>query len=188
MQICCSVLYPLSCPSQQCHGCACNGCANGPEWPGLHLRWAHSAPLLVERHWLPAATRIRFKSLMLTCRALAGSVPLLLEPIPTCPLHSARERHGSKPSVEARPSRLFSNLAPQQRNSPLSSGGAEAIFSFFTKSFWSNTLCCLPPHSFSTVLLWWFRTIWWYFYLQSSQLYSSFIPSLTVVALYESIC
>ena len=34
---------------------------------------AHVTPLLIELHWLPVAARIKFKSLMLAYRVLAGS-------------------------------------------------------------------------------------------------------------------
>ena len=39
---------------------------------------AHVTPLLIELHWLPVAARIRFKSLMLAYRVLAGSAPMHL--------------------------------------------------------------------------------------------------------------
>ena len=36
---------------------------------------AHVTRLLIELHWLPVAARIKFKSLMLAYRVLAGSAP-----------------------------------------------------------------------------------------------------------------
>src|SRR4029434_2887784 len=39
---------------------------------------AHVTPLLIELHWLPVAARIKFKSLMLAYRVLAGSAPTYL--------------------------------------------------------------------------------------------------------------
>ena len=39
---------------------------------------AHVTPLLTELHWLPVAARIKFKSLMLAYRVLAGSAPTYL--------------------------------------------------------------------------------------------------------------
>ena len=35
-------------------------------------------PLLIELHWLPVAARIKFKSLMLAYRVIAGSAPTYL--------------------------------------------------------------------------------------------------------------
>ena len=39
---------------------------------------AHVIPLLIELHWLPVAARIKFKSLMLAYRVIAGSAPIYL--------------------------------------------------------------------------------------------------------------
>ena len=39
---------------------------------------AHVTPLLIELHWLPVAARIKFKSLMLAYRVIAGSAPTYL--------------------------------------------------------------------------------------------------------------
>src|SRR4029434_1705315 len=39
---------------------------------------AHVTPLLTELHWLPVAARIKFKSLLLAYRMLAGSAPIYL--------------------------------------------------------------------------------------------------------------
>src|SRR4029434_1932846 len=39
---------------------------------------AHVTPLLIDLHWLPVAARVKFKSLMLAYRVLAGSAPTYL--------------------------------------------------------------------------------------------------------------
>ena len=39
---------------------------------------AHVTPLLIELHWLPVAACIKFKSLMLAYRVIAGSAPTYL--------------------------------------------------------------------------------------------------------------
>src|SRR4029434_9746467 len=39
---------------------------------------AHVTPLLIDLHWLPVAARIKFKSLMLAYRVIAGSAPTYL--------------------------------------------------------------------------------------------------------------
>ena len=39
---------------------------------------SHITPLLIELHWLPVAARIKFKSLMLAYRVIAGSAPTYL--------------------------------------------------------------------------------------------------------------
>jgi len=39
---------------------------------------AHVTPLLIELHWLPVDARIKFKSLMLAYRVIAGSAPIYL--------------------------------------------------------------------------------------------------------------
>ena len=38
----------------------------------------HVTPLLIELHWLPVAAHIKFKSLMLAYRVIAGSAPTYL--------------------------------------------------------------------------------------------------------------
>ena len=45
---------------------------------GRQPKRAHVTPLLIELHWLPVAARIKFKSLMLAYRVLAGSAPTYL--------------------------------------------------------------------------------------------------------------
>ena len=38
----------------------------------------HVTPLLIELHWLPVAAHIKFKSLMIAYRVIAGSAPTYL--------------------------------------------------------------------------------------------------------------
>src|SRR4029434_7907588 len=79
---------------------------------------AHVTPLLIELHWLPSAARIKFKSLMLAYRVLAGSAPtylnvLLKANVTPRTLRSSSERRLALPSVQARQSRLFSFVVPR---------------------------------------------------------------------------
>ncbi len=58
---------------------------------------AHVTPLFISLHWLPVATRIKFKPLMLTYRTATGSAPayfhsLMTIYIPSRSLRSASER------------------------------------------------------------------------------------------------
>ncbi len=58
---------------------------------------AHVTPLFISLHWLPVATRIKFKTLMLANRTTTGSAPayfhsLLRIYIPSRSLRSASER------------------------------------------------------------------------------------------------
>ena len=73
---------------------------------------AHVTPLLIELHWLPVAARIKFKSLMLAYRVLAGSAPTYLNALVRAnvtprTLRSSSERRLALPSVQARQSRIF---------------------------------------------------------------------------------
>ena len=74
---------------------------------------AHVTPLLIELHWLPVAARIKFKSLLLAYRVLAGSAPIYLNALVRANvtprmLRSSNERRLTLPSVQVRQSRLFS--------------------------------------------------------------------------------
>lgn len=42
---------------------------------------ARITPLLIQLHWLPVAAHIKFKSLMLADRVIAGSAPTYLIPL-----------------------------------------------------------------------------------------------------------
>ena len=83
---------------------------------------AHVTPLLVSLHWLPIEARIKFKSLTLAYRVLAGSAPsylsVLIQPYtPARPLRSSQERllrHANTTTKSQ--SRLFSFLLPQWWN------------------------------------------------------------------------
>ena len=68
---------------------------------------AHVTPLLIELHWLPVAARIKFKSLMLAYRVLAGSAPTYLNALVRANvtprmLRSSSERRLALPSVQVR--------------------------------------------------------------------------------------
>ena len=78
-------------------------------------------PLLMELHWLPVAARIKFKSLMLAYRVLAGSAPTYLNALVRTNvtprmLRSSSERHLALPSVQVWQSRLFSFVVPRWWN------------------------------------------------------------------------
>src|SRR4029434_1334102 len=49
---------------------------------------AHVTPLLIELHWLPVAARIKFKSLMLAHRVIAGSSHTYLNALVRAKLYS----------------------------------------------------------------------------------------------------
>src|SRR4029434_2657528 len=81
--------------------------------PPRRLTTEQLTPLLIELHWLPVAARIKFKSLMLAYRVLAGSAPTYLNALVRANvtprmLRSSSERRLALPSVQARQSRLFS--------------------------------------------------------------------------------
>src|SRR4029434_4978212 len=68
---------------------------------------AHLTPLLIELHWLPLAARIKFKSLMLAYRVIAGSAPIYLNALvrPNVTprmLRSSNERCLALPCVQVR--------------------------------------------------------------------------------------
>src|SRR4029434_3059428 len=74
---------------------------------------AHVTPQLIELHWLPVAARIKFKSLMLAYRVIAGSDPTYLNAcvranVTPRMLRSSNKRCLALPSVQVRQSRLFS--------------------------------------------------------------------------------
>ena len=101
-------------------------------------RHSHVTPLLISLHWLPITARIRFKTLVLTVRAVNGTasdcIKSLLQPYTTThhlrsssdnrlvvpPLKSARSQH-----------KLFSCLVPQWWNQlPTSFIYTDCFFSF----------------------------------------------------------
>src|SRR4029434_11202972 len=66
---------------------------------------AHVTSLLIELHWLPVAARIKFKSLMLAYRVIAGSAPTYLNALVRANvtprmLRSSSERRLALPSVQ----------------------------------------------------------------------------------------
>src|SRR4029434_10048699 len=87
-----------------------------------------------ELHWLPVAARIKFKSLMLAYRVLAGSAPTYLNAnVTPRALRSSSERRLALPSVQARQSRLFSFVVPRWWNELPSTTRAGASLSTFKK-------------------------------------------------------
>src|SRR4029434_2924013 len=84
---------------------------------GRQPKRAHITPLLIELHWLPVAACIKFKSLMLTYRVLAGSAPTYLNALVRAnvtprTLRSSSERRVALQSLQARQSKLFSFVVP----------------------------------------------------------------------------
>ena len=82
---------------------------------------AHVIPLLIERHWLPVAAHIKFKSLMLAYRVIAGSAPTYLNALVRANVtpRMLRLSNGARlalPSVQVRQSRLFSFVVPRWWN------------------------------------------------------------------------
>ncbi len=104
--------------------------------PGLQR--AHVTPLFISLHWLPAAARIKFKTLMLAYRTTTGSAPtyfhsLLRIYIPSRSLRSASERRFVVPSQRGSKllSRTFSFTIPGWWNdipTPIRSAGSLSIF------------------------------------------------------------
>ncbi|XP_038570659.1 uncharacterized protein LOC119899895, partial [Micropterus salmoides] len=83
----------------------------------------HVTPLFSHLHWLPVASRIKFKSLMLAYRVTTGSAPIYLNSIiqtyvPSHPLRSSNERRLALPSLHTKQSqsRLFSSVTPRWWN------------------------------------------------------------------------
>ncbi len=99
---------------------------------------AHVTPLFVSLHWLPFATRIQFKTLMLAYRTTTGSAPtyfhsLLRIYIPSRSLRSASERRLVVPSQRGSKSlsRTFSFTVPGRWNdlpTPIRRAGSLSIF------------------------------------------------------------
>src|SRR4029434_7867671 len=82
---------------------------------------AHVTPLLIELHGLPVAAHIKFKSLMLAYRVIAGSAPTYLNALVRANvtpgmLRSSSEHRLAVPSVQVRQSRLFSFVVPRWWN------------------------------------------------------------------------
>src|SRR4029434_6262674 len=99
---------------------------------------AQVTPLLIELHWLPVSARIKFMSLMLAYRVLAGSAPTYLHDLVRANvtprmLRSSNERRLALPSVQVRQSRLFSFIVPRCWNELPSTIRAGASLSTFKK-------------------------------------------------------
>ena len=76
---------------------------------------AHVTPLLIDLHWLPVAARIKFKSLMLAYRVLAGSAPTYLNALVRANvtprmLRSSSERRLALPSLQKHGNPDYSHL------------------------------------------------------------------------------
>src|SRR4029434_9766604 len=102
------------------------------------LKRAHVTPLLIELHWLPIAARIKFKSLMLAHRVIAGSAPTYLNALVRANgtprmLRSSSERRWALLSVQVRQSRLFSFVVPRWWNELPSTTRTGASLSTFKK-------------------------------------------------------
>src|SRR4029434_9639277 len=102
----CPVLYFTVKPLQMIQNAAARLVFNQP-------KRAHVTPLLIELHWLPVAARIKFKSLMLAYRVLAGSAPNYLNALVRAivtprTLRSSSERRLALLSVQVQQYRLFS--------------------------------------------------------------------------------
>lgn len=101
-------------------------------------KWVCIAPQLINFHCLPIAARIKFKSLMLTDRVPAGSVPSHLNDLvwahasPHSPRY-AHELHLAKLSLQAWQSRILIYLVVQWWNNLPSSVRAGTTISSFNK-------------------------------------------------------
>src|SRR4029434_6513944 len=109
------------------------------------LKRAHVTPLLIELHWLPVAARIKFKSLMLAYRVIAGSGPTywcarVRANVTPRMLHSPNERRLALPSVQAPQSRLFPFVVPRWWNELPSTTRAGASLSTFKKKLLKTQL------------------------------------------------
>ncbi len=85
----------------------------------LVFKRAHVTPLFISLHWLPVASRIKFKTLMLAYRTTTASAPayfhwLIRVYIPSKSLRSTSERHLVVPSQRGSKSfsRTFSFTVP----------------------------------------------------------------------------
>src|SRR4029434_9669863 len=92
----------------------------------------------IELHWLPVAARIKFKSLMLAYRVIAGSAPTYLNALVRAnvtprTLSSFSERSLALPSVQVRQYGLFSFIVPRWWNELPSTTRAGASLSTFKK-------------------------------------------------------
>uniref|UniRef100_A0AAQ4QM23 Reverse transcriptase domain-containing protein n=1 Tax=Gasterosteus aculeatus aculeatus TaxID=481459 RepID=A0AAQ4QM23_GASAC len=101
----------------------------------------HITPVLTSLHWLPVKSRIDFKVLLLTYKALAGEAPLYLQELVTlyCPTRQLRSIDAGLlvvPRVlkSRLGARAFSYQAPLLWNQvPLSVRGADSVSSFKVK-------------------------------------------------------
>src|SRR4029434_1895313 len=127
----CPVLYFTVKPLQMIQNAAARLVFNQP-------KRAHVTPLLIELHWLPVAARIKFKSLMLAYRVLAGSAPNYLNALVRAivtprTLRSSSERRLALLSVQAWQSKLFSFVVQRWWNELPSTTRAGASLSTFKK-------------------------------------------------------
>src|SRR4029434_635874 len=103
----------------------------------LYFSHIHStSPSLHSTFYLSVAAPIKFKSLMLAYRVLAGSAPTYLNALVRAnvtprTLRSSSERRLALPSVQARQSRLFSFVVPRWWNELPSTTRAGASLSTF---------------------------------------------------------
>uniref|UniRef100_A0A8C1MLV6 Reverse transcriptase domain-containing protein n=1 Tax=Cyprinus carpio TaxID=7962 RepID=A0A8C1MLV6_CYPCA len=99
---------------------------------------AHVTPLLIRLHWLPVATRIKFKVLMLAYKTTTGTAPTYLSSlvqsyVPSRSLRSASEGHLVVPSHRGSKSlsQTFSwNLHSWWNDLPISIRTAESLLIF----------------------------------------------------------
>ena len=98
----------------------------------------HISPVLASLHWLPVESRIEFKVLLLTYKALNGLAPSYLEEllIPYCPTRALRSQNAEllvvpRVSKSRMGARAFSYQAPLLWNQlPIWVRGAETVTSF----------------------------------------------------------
>ncbi len=108
-----------------------------PEW-SLMSRKKLTLPLFIRLHWLPIATRIKFKVLMFAYKTTTGTAPIYLNLLvqtyaPSRSLHSASERRLVVPSQRGTKSlsRTFSWTVPSWWNDlPISIRTAESLAIF----------------------------------------------------------
>ncbi len=105
---------------------------------------AYVTPLVICLHWLPVATRIKFKTLMLAYKTATGSAPsyfcsLITIYIPSRSLRSTSERRLVVPSQRGTKSlsRMFSFTVPGwwiELPTPIRNAGSMTIFKLQLKT------------------------------------------------------
>uniref|UniRef100_A0A8C9XHM2 Reverse transcriptase domain-containing protein n=1 Tax=Sander lucioperca TaxID=283035 RepID=A0A8C9XHM2_SANLU len=101
----------------------------------------HISPVLASLHWLPVKSRIEFKILLLTYKALNGQAPSYLEDllVPYCPTRALRSQNAEllvvpRVSKSRMGGRAFSYQAPLLWNQlPIWVRGADTVATFKTK-------------------------------------------------------